>query len=251
MVLVAREDVRIGFLFVEDVLRPLLKQHHPDLLWIDPALSYLGGDASSQEVVGTFLRNMLNPLLRQFKCGCVILHHTNKPPGREKPDWQAGDFAYLGSGSIEWPGWARCVVALRSVGSHSIFELRAGKRGARLRWKEADGETTAYAKLIAHSKEAGVIYWHEAEEDEIPNKTAKQKLITKEDVMPHVPTDKPIAKAVLQGRCNGAGIAFNRINGLIAELVQEGRLFEWGVRRKGTNQQKVVSRTPQPEQALI
>src|SRR5205823_992336 len=129
--------------------------------------------------------------------------------------WQAGDFAYLGSGSIEWANWARCVVALRSVGSHSVFELRASKRGARLRWKEPDGETTAYAKLIAHSKEAGVICWRDADEDDLPAEAAPKKAFTKEDVMPHVATDKPITKDALRSKCNAAGIALNKINGMI------------------------------------
>src|SRR5438876_10837748 len=52
MVLVVREDQRTGFAFIEGVLRPLLAEHKPDLLWIDPALSYLGGEASSQKDVG-------------------------------------------------------------------------------------------------------------------------------------------------------------------------------------------------------
>jgi hypothetical protein len=252
MVLVVREDVRIGFAFVQGTLRPLLEQHRPDVLWIDPALSYLGGEASSQKDVGAFLRNMLNPLLREFACGCVILHHTNKPPaGREKPDWQAGDFAYLGSGSIEWANWARCVVALRSVGSHSVFELRASKRGGRLRWKEQDGATPAYAKLIAHSKEDGVICWREAEEDDIPAETGPKRAFTKEDVMPHVPVDKPITKDALRSKCNAAGAALNKINGMIAELVDEGQLHEWGMPRKGTNPQKMVSRSPRPPEELI
>ena len=112
-----------------------LTKHQPDLLWIDPALAYLGGEVGSQREVGGFLRNMLNPLVHEFNCAVVVVHHTNKPPvGREKPDWNAGDFAYLGGGSAEWANWARAVLALRSLGSHSVFELRAGKRGARLGW---------------------------------------------------------------------------------------------------------------------
>src|SRR5206468_2700274 len=84
-----------------------------------------------------------NPLLREFNCAAVVVHHTNKPPtGKEKPDWSAGDFAYLGGGSAEWANWARAVLGLRSLGSHDVFELRAGKRGGRLGWKEEDGETS-------------------------------------------------------------------------------------------------------------
>ncbi|MGD1084693.1 MAG: AAA family ATPase [Verrucomicrobiota bacterium] len=252
LVLVVREDERTGFAFVQGLLRPLLEKHRPDVLWIDPALAYLGGEASSQKDVGAFLRNLLNPLLREFNCGCVIVHHTNKPAaGREKADWQAGDFAYLGSGSIEWAGWARCVVALRSVGSHSVFELRSCKRGSRLGWKEADGSSPAYAKLIAHSKEAGRIFWREPGPDEAPEQRSSKRLPLKADVLAHVPIDKPIAKAALRSKANAAGIALNRINGLIAELVAEGSLHEWRVPRPRTNALRMLSRLPPSPEQLI
>src|SRR5689334_22368894 len=67
-IIVAREDSRTGMAFFIAAVRPLLEQHRPDLLWIDPALAYLGGEAGSQKEVGGFLRNMLNPLLREFDC---------------------------------------------------------------------------------------------------------------------------------------------------------------------------------------
>ena len=194
-----------------------------------------------------FLRNMLNPLLREFNCAAIVVHHTNKPPsGKEKPDWSAGDFAYLGGGSAEWANWARAVLGLRSLGSHSVFELRAGKRGGRLGWKEEDGETKAYFKLIAHAKEPGAICWREAEESEMPEPTKTKRVHTKEDIMPHVPVDKPISKEALRGRANAAGIALNRINALIAELLDDGTLHLWTEKRPGTNPRKLLSRTPQP-----
>ena len=81
--------------------------------------------------------------------------HEQATSGSEKPDWQAGDYAYLGSGSAEWANWPRFVLALRSVGSHEIFELRAGKRGSRLGWRGDDGERI-YSKLIAHAKQTAL-----------------------------------------------------------------------------------------------
>ena len=249
-IIVVREDCRTGVGFIAGTLRPLLDQHRPDLLWIDPALSYLGGEASSQKDVGGFLRNGLNPLLREFGCGGVVVHHTNKPAsGREKPDWQAGDFAYLGSGSIEWAGWARGVLAVRSVGSHLVFELRAAKRGARLRWKAPDGETTVYAKLIAHSGTPGLICWREAEPSEAPTGRGR-RTYGKDDLLAHVPPVEPISKEALRSKANGAGIAFNRINGLLAELLADGALHEWRVKRPRTNPLRMVSRSPQPPEEL-
>lgn len=250
-IIVAREDSRTGVGFFVSAVRPLLENHRPDLLWIDPALAYLGGEVGSQKDVGGFLRNMLNPLLREFDCAAIVVHHTNKPPtGKEKPDWSAGDFAYLGGGSAEWANWARAVLCLRSLGSHSVFELLAGKRGGRLGWKEEDGETKAYVKLIAHAKEPGAICWREADESDRPEPAKAKRVHTKEDIMPHVPTDKPISKDALRGKANGAGIAVNRINSLIAELLDEGRLHEWKEKRPGTNPRKLLSRTPQPPEQL-
>lgn len=166
-VVVFREDEKTSTRFFAATVRPLLTEHHPDLLWIDPALAYLGGETGSQKDVGAFLRNQLNPLLREFDCACVILHHTNKPPkGKEKAEWQAGDFAYLGSGSAEWGNVPRAVLALRSIGSHEVFELRAGKRGSRLGWTNKDGEKS-FVRYLAHSKEPGVICWQEIDPDDV------------------------------------------------------------------------------------
>jgi hypothetical protein len=250
-IIVAREDARTSLAFFVAVVRPLLEKHRPDLLWIDPALAYLGGEVGSQKDVGGFLRNMLNPLLREFNCGCIVVHHTNKPPvGREKPDWSAGDFAYLGGGSAEWANWARAVLGLRSLGSHSVFELRAGKRGRRLGWKESDGETKSFAKNIAHANEPGVICWRVADESEVPMVAAAKRIPTKEDIMPHVPLDKPISKDALRSKANAAGIALNKINPLIAELIDDGALYERQEKRPGTNARKLLSRNPQPTEEL-
>jgi hypothetical protein len=245
-IVVVREDSRTGLMFFGSVVGPLLEQHRPDLMWIDPALAYLGGEVGSQKDVGGFLRNMLNPLVHEFNCAVVVVHHTNKPAvGREKPDWRGGDFAYLGSGSAEWANWARAVLALRSLGSHSVFELLAAKRGARLGWKESDGETAAFAKNIAHANEPGVICWREADESEVPQSAKPKQIPTKEDILPHVPMDKPISKESLRGKANAAGIALNKINPLIAELIDDGALYEWQEKRPGTNARKLLSRKPQ------
>jgi hypothetical protein len=166
-ILVAREDRRTGVHFFREVVRPLLSKHPCDFLWIDPALAYLGGEASGQKDVGSFLRNNLNPCVREFRCGVVVVTHTNKPPvGREKPNWGGSEFAYLGTGSIEWANWPRAIIAIRALGSHKVFELRAAKRGSKLGWKEPDG-SPCYSKLIAHSKEPGVICWREVDPGEI------------------------------------------------------------------------------------
>ena len=244
-IITAHENTRIGRAFFENTVAPLLELHLPDLLWIDPALAYIGGESNSQKDVGFFLRNLLNPLLSRFNCGCVVIHHTNKPSrGEEKGVWQAGDFAYLGAGSAEWANWARAVLAIRSVGSHEIFELRAGKRGARIGWKDDEGKT-AFARLVGHATEPGVICWRTATEDETPAGASKRPG-TREDLTALVPLEKPIAKSLLIDQWKDRYGNHAKGRAFLDALIADGKLFEWRLKRAGTNAAKLIARKPQP-----
>lgn len=211
-IIVAREDSRTGLPFLISVVRPLLEEYRPDLLGIDPALAYLGGETGSQKDVTAFLRNGLNPLLHEFHCGTNVIHHTNKPPtGKEKSNWSGNDFAYLGSGSIEWANWARGILALRGIGSHKFFELHAAKRGSRLGWKNSDG-STCYSKLIGHAKEQGVICWREVDPEEIDT-GGRPKSYEPEEVLEllppeGLPTGEWLAKA--KSECGISESSFHR-----------------------------------------
>jgi RecA-family ATPase len=104
-------------------LDPEVERFKADLLILDPLFAYMDGAVKDQEDVSAFLRSMLQPFIVRHKMGALVLHHTNKPPsGREKSTWQAGDFAYAGSGSIEFANWARAVVVLRSIRNSCGFE---------------------------------------------------------------------------------------------------------------------------------
>jgi len=113
-------------------LRGVVKRHQPDLVVIDPLLSYLGGDISDQKTCSRFLRNQLNPISQQYGCAWVIIHHTGKPP--RDPAQRNGhigqDYSYLGIGSSELTNWTRAVLTLREV-EEGLYELRAAKRGKR------------------------------------------------------------------------------------------------------------------------
>ncbi|MCC6268834.1 MAG: AAA family ATPase [Dehalococcoidia bacterium] len=146
-----------------------------DLVIVDPAFAYLGGDSNSQKDVSRFMRELLNPLLQRHDVGLILAHHTNKPPqGKEKSSWAAGDFAYLGAGSAEWINPSRAALAIRSIGSDSVFELRAPKRGKNLGWEDWDGEPTV-RRYIAHFKVKGVICWREAEREEVEELIGEKK----------------------------------------------------------------------------
>ena len=157
-------------------LDALLTEHGPfDLVIVDPAFAYLGGDSNSQKDVSRFMRELLNPLLHRHQVGLILAHHTNKPlRGKEKENWEAGDYAYLGAGSAEWINPARAALALRSIGSDTVFELRAPKRGKRLRWQDAEGTPTV-KQYIAHHRSIGVICWRQAEPEEVEELLAEDK----------------------------------------------------------------------------
>ncbi|MCX6995790.1 MAG: AAA family ATPase [Kiritimatiellaeota bacterium] len=158
------------------VVEALILERGPfDLVMVDPAFAYLGGDSNSQKDVSHFMRELFNPLAQKHGVGVILAHHTNKPlRGKEKDSWAAGDFAYLGAGSAEWINPARAALALRSIGSDTVFEFRGAKRGKRLRWMDDDGNPTNM-QHIAHDGRLGVICWRKATAEEIADVVTKGK----------------------------------------------------------------------------
>lgn len=126
------EDTRSGDLFLES-LETVLKKESPDIVLIDPLLSYIGGDINQQEVVSKFLRNGLNPMLRKYDASCIMIHHTKKGG--------SGD-SYAAIGSSELVNHARAVVNLVPAKPTEDCDLifEATKRGMRLGLKNAIGE---------------------------------------------------------------------------------------------------------------
>jgi hypothetical protein len=251
-IIVVREDATAGSDFFLKVVRPMLAKHTPQLLWIDPALAYLGGESKDQHDVGNFLRTLLNPLIRQFNCGAVVLHHTNKPPtGKDASSWSNSDFAYAGSGSAEWANWARAVLVLKAKGN-AIFELMAAKRGGRIGWRAPDGETKLYSKYIAHSKVQGQLYWREANPSEMPGDVGTEQsdeLI----VLDLVPEDGDIAKNELLEDCQENGVPNRRAREGIKRLLAAKKLKEAvNPRATGAGERRISTimvAPPQPEVA--
>jgi hypothetical protein len=226
---VFQESARTSTDFFAYTVAPLLEAHTPDLLVIDPALAYIGGESNSQRDVGGFLRNGLNPLLQKHQCGGLVVHHTNKPKtGQEKQDYSGSDFAYLGGGSTEWANWARGVIALRGMGSHEVFELRLAKRGARVGWRNDEGERL-YAKLIGHAKEEGAICWREASEDELEEKaekkTGRTKVYTPERLLAVLADEGMSYSAWLSAARDKEGFSKATFDRVRQVLLRDGRVF--------------------------
>ena len=147
-------------------LDPEITRLKIDLLIIDPLFAYMEGAVKDQEDASAFLRGIVQPFLVRHNIAAFVLHHTNKPPsGREKSIWQAGDFAYSGSGSIEFANWARAVIVLRSIGKPDVFELLLPKRGKRAGIADPEGNPIT-SLFVRHARDKGAIYWELASADE-------------------------------------------------------------------------------------
>lgn len=249
------ESARTAKEFVDDVLEPLLKEHQPDLCILDPVLSYLGGDSSSQEVVGYFLRNLLNPLLQKYKCGALVVHHTPKPTGQpNKNNKLASDYAYAGLGSVEFPNWARAVLILSAKDDEGLRELRIAKR-FRLGWKDALGKPVNVRLLRQNI--GGPLFYTELSAQQV--EAIKRRLSPVEQVFQSgilPPEGESVSKDVLVGRITGAGSG-TKICGrdkatqeVIPLLVDQGYLERKEVGRKGVRAEIHFVRTtkkPDPE----
>jgi hypothetical protein len=249
-IVAVREDATSGSDFFLKVVRPMLAKHKPDLLLIDPALAYLGGESKSQRDVGHFLRTLLNPLIREFNCGAIVLHHTNKPPsGKDASTWSGNDYAYSGGGSAEWANWARAVLVLKPIKDSPVFELMAAKRGARIGWRAGDGETRVYSKFIAHSKVPGQLFWRDVLPSEMP--VAGDSKVTDEAIiLDLVPPEGDIPKNQLFEDCDNNGLPVKRARDAIKRLLAANKLKEGEIPRTIGPGEKRISlvavMSPQP-----
>jgi hypothetical protein len=258
-VFVINESAQSGEEFLDMIVAPALRAHRPDLVWIDPALAYLGGDSAAQSDVSAFLRNGLNPLLQEFRCGAVIIHHTNKVKNeRAGADMTA---ACQGSGSAEWANWSRAVLFLQPTPVKTVFKLHAAKRGQRIDWHEADGTTRSFTKHIAHSNTGNEIFWRTATENEIIStyQGGEGRLVVDpRRALALLPDQGSMLKSTFEDRVRGAfGIGEKPARQLIKRMLadeddfpdEEPIVHQWNIPRQGKKPAVHVSRTPQPEPA--
>ena len=157
-----------------EVLHRLIDLHKPDLVWLDPILSFIGADVSRQEVCSQFFRNWLNPISDATGVVWMCVHHTGKPPSdaKAKAGWTHSDQSYSGIGSSEMVNWARATMILRAVDDHGNFELKLSKRGKRAGATHPNGEPTS-TLWLRHAKDS--ICWEQVEPPSEPEPKPKKE----------------------------------------------------------------------------
>ena len=90
------------------MVAPLLEEHRPDLLRIDPLLAFLGGDILNVEDTAAFLRNGLNPLLTTYQCGAMIAQYTPKTTNRNSDGLETVGLDVCGGGQRRFNQLGSC-----------------------------------------------------------------------------------------------------------------------------------------------
>lgn len=162
--LIISENKSCGEAFLK-LFEKICSRYAPDIVIIDPLLSYIGDDISLQHVCSNFLRNRLNPIIHKYNFGLIFMHHTGKPP-KDKPVRSVADLSYLGIGSSELTNWARAVsVFIENKDDNNVFELTHAKRGKR--------SGVAGRTFLAHASE-GNIFWETASQPE-PSENSSER----------------------------------------------------------------------------
>jgi RecA-family ATPase len=144
-----------------DLVRKIVVRMQLDVIFCDPLLSYVGGDLSKQEVASHFLRNLIQPILKDTGCIIVFTHHEGKPKPKEVTEGQTiSDMAYSGLGSSELVNWARAIINVRRESKdYPIFSFNLTKRGKLAGMRMPDGKPTLSIKL-RHAE--GKVLWEVA-----------------------------------------------------------------------------------------
>lgn len=204
----------------------------PDVVFIDPVFSFLGGDNSAQKDVTHWVRNLINPVLMRHKVACIITHHVNKP---QKDKIETG--AYNMSGSAEWANAARCCLAFEKA-SEGLYFLVATKRGQRLGWKNDAGERVLKRLIAYHGGEdehgRPIIAWRDATQEECAGVddgeqgASKRVKTTVSDLMDVMPTKELIGHGELVRKVMKASGASERaVRSHIKEAVELGLIAEY------------------------
>jgi AAA domain len=213
----------------------------PDILFINPYTSYLGGDPKSEELANEFLREGLSPLLKRFHCGCVIMHHTPKTQYSPNVDFTSTDFMYRGAGCATMTNWSRAYMVFEPVNDEGLFRFVAAKRGRRIGWG-------SLYRFFRHSKQPGVIKWESASEFEIEtainNKKQKGKPFVHQDtVLASMPEGKEYTRPQFREHVKAAfNIGEHRADNLLETFARDGFAQVSEYPRKGTNPLKTYKR---------
>lgn len=161
-------------------LEHYLKEHLPDIVFVNPLLKYYGGDPLNAKEVSAFL-NQLEPLLERYNCGMVFVHHTIKQSKQSRLNQV--DSSYSGFGSAVWSNSVRDTIELRGTKLDGVYSLITGKRSAKWGWRE---------RYVRRSDTPTLPYWNDCIDMDIAelftaSKTTSRAADSKEMIFSLIP----------------------------------------------------------------
>jgi RecA-family ATPase len=211
------DSVSTGEQFTES-LRVLIGKHRPDIVFVDPLLSFMGGNISDQETCTYFLRNLINPIAKESGACWIMVHHTPKPSTdpKSKQGWTAADYSYSGLGSSELVNWSRAIFLLKPTQEKGRFRLHLTKRGDRAGATDFEGVLTTYLH-VKHSDHG--LVWEQEPTPVVIKKEPKTK--AKRKAAPKAaPKPKPSKAEVAEKRSKAASKQIHDLEGLVDKIIR-------------------------------
>jgi hypothetical protein len=216
------EQSRTGEAFVREVVEPILAEHRPDILRIDPLAAYAGADITQAAESARLLRNLINPLLTKYDCGLILVHHTPKTTNRDTSNWRPSDWMYAGAGSADIVNWARGVLVIDATHEPGVFKFVAAKR-PRIGWTDKEG-AKEFERYYRHSCTG--IFWVKADKPTEANKNH-----TVSDVLNHIPPVGEVGQNTLLQVLKESGISDKPARQLIATAIELGQIVQIDIPR--------------------
>ena len=153
-------------------LEEMLRESAADVVFIDPLLSYVGGDISSQEVASRFFRTWMQPVLNRTGAIAIFVHHTGKTSSdaKARAHWNSTDYSYIGIGSSEITNWPRAMAAIMPVPGHEgKYKFMLTKRGDRAGMLDMRRDVVKTI-FLQHGRQCDGLAWDEIEDPEAEEK---------------------------------------------------------------------------------
>ena len=260
---IVRDKVNSGEAFLRK-LPQYIEAHNPDLVVLNPLLSFIGGAIDKQEVMSAFLRNGLNRINKDDKFAYLLVHHTNKPQKNDgKSDTNWTEWMYKMSGSAELANYPRAIMIIEPAKDEGKFWLRLAKRGNRAGVIAQRGEPNnphgpSYEPTIKlavkHSRETQkledgrkvpMILWERIKENteeyhdmvgsgSDDSKRGRKVKNAPEDVLDYIGIGRENAKGgaqIYRASNEGTGITKTKFYGLLKKLYEDEEIIKDGDNR--------------------
>ena len=236
------ENGRLSDKFIREVVEPLMKKFRRDSC-PDQPISSTPARTSRAKETAKFLQPGLNPRLIKYNCGLVLVHHTPKTNQRDTTEWKATSDIFSSWCRRYHEGCRACLV-IEPQKSSQAFKFIAAKRGSRI-----EGPTIFPAiarRPVFQPFDRPNMFWRDAEQTEV--KAAKNEPSKRDDILALIPEVGSIAKKAVISRAGQLTppIGVHKTDGFISDLIANGTVFIWRVKRPKIRPAIHLARYEQP-----